>query len=153
MTYYKYIISAECDNEDGGSEPVSVTLTHSETREYTESFAYTLGFEIKVGTTFEAGIPSIGAGAVSVEITNSHEWTWGNEITESQTLSVDTEVSCAQGEIIEAYALIWSTNFYVPYIMTVRATSRSGVAWNFYSHGEWTGANYWRIRVESDLIN
>ena len=43
----------------------------------TRSFQYTGGFSVKVGTTFEVGIPVIAQAGISLEVSTTHEFTTG----------------------------------------------------------------------------
>eukprot|EP01083_Nonionella_stella_P273807 929088_1 len=104
-----------CDNLDGGSETHSMTLEVSKEVTNSNSFQRTHGFGITIGTEFKTGIPFVASGKISTEISTTHDFTYGEETIETQTIGGSFEVNCAPGEIIQAEASVWTAKLDVPY--------------------------------------
>jgi hypothetical protein len=123
------------NNNLGGSVERTITRKISKTVTQTEHYANSVGVSITVGAKFETGIPTVGAGEVSTEVTSSFEHEWGKET--SKSVTYETEIACkaaAHTKVVCKYVAN-KAKMNVPYTMFL---SKPG-GWSKTITGTWTG--------------
>ena len=108
------------------------------------SFEHQHGFQITVGTEFKAGFPCLAEGKVSVEVSTSHSWTWGETETYGQSYQAEFPVTAPPRSTVIAKALVWQQKLDVPYEMVIELGDGEIVK----STGIWKGVSTFNIHYE-----
>eukprot|EP01084_Bolivina_argentea_P187074 322313_1 len=94
----------------------SVTLKIDKSVQTTRSFSHTHGISIKAGTEFEAGVPFVGSAKVSIEVTASTSFTWGNTKTDTTHIeSSNTYTIAPNSPLFKATATAVQYKIDIPY--------------------------------------
>jgi hypothetical protein len=107
----------------------------------TSGWSDTLGVKIGVSTSFQAGIPFIADGkiTVSTEVTNSY--TWNGSTTTTRVWSFNAPVTVPPHDTITALVTVQISTLVVPYTLEGIVELTSGVKLPGTIHGVYTGTN------------
>ena len=72
-----------------------------------------------VGFEFTVAIPFIGEASTSTETTTSHEHTWGEENTHTESVTISSECNAAKGYKEKCQFVANKATLDVPYTMTL----------------------------------
>jgi len=131
-------------NTTSVEQSMSFSVTKSITEEST--FEKSAGVSLTVGTSFDCGIPFVSNGSVSMELTASASWTWGETNSTSQEVQATFPVVVPPNKQVVAKAVLTKSKLTVPYVLTFGDGSTET--------GTWFGVSAWNLReelTESDL--
>jgi len=138
------IAQSTLPNTTSVEQSMSFSVTKSVTEEST--FEKSAGVSLTVGTSFECGIPFVSNGEVSLELTASGSWTWGEAKSISTEVQATFPVVVPPNKQIECKAVLTKSKLTVPYVLTFGDGSTET--------GTWFGVSAWNLReelTESDL--
>lgn len=117
------------------------------------TFSHEHGLTVKVGvnTTFAAGIPYIAKNktSVSIDVTQTNAWKFGEENTTSQKYSSETSVKLPPHTKIKRTATVTRSSLDVPY----RATVLLGDGSKRELKGTWNGVTTYNLEVKQESLN
>jgi len=132
----------ECDDKQTMKFKYSETTGTSSSN--TSSFIHELGVSLKVGVAFNVGLPKVGKGKFSSELTTSYKHTWGQEYTYandfSQDKGADVEVVASKNTEAICEFTVQEAKLEVPYVMTLKSGRTSS--------GTWKGVSCWGLSAK-----
>jgi len=131
-------------NTTSVDQSMSFSLTTSVTEKST--FEKSAGVSLSVGTEFECGLPFVANGKISVELTASASFTWGQSKTISTEIQATFPAVVPPNKQIVCKAVLTKSTIEVPYVLTFVDGS--------VETGMWHGVSAWNLReelIESDL--
>lgn len=131
-------------NTTSVEQSISFSVKKSVTEKST--FEQSVGVSLKVGTEFTCGLPFVSNGKVSLELTASSSFTWGQSKTISTEVQATFPVVVPPNQQIVCKALLTKSTLEVPYVLTFVDGSEET--------GTWHGVSAWNLRDEfkqSDL--
>jgi hypothetical protein len=142
------IATTTVENDTGTAQSSTVNLSKSVTE--TSSFTFMTGFSLTVGTSFEAGIPLVVDGKVSVQGTATTQFTWGKSKSITTTVGEMVKVDTPPYSKIQATASMKSSNIDIP----CRMKLRSQVDHTVTAHSDVTyhGLSYWDFEVQYETL-
>lgn len=105
------------DNSQSSGDQ-STTFTVSETVSEKSTFERTVGASVTVGTSFKCGVPMVGEGTISLDLSAKYEFTTGEEKVESKTMQAQYNCVAPAGKIVSCEALLFKYRLIVPYTQT-----------------------------------
>ena len=102
------------------SSEQSATFSATETYTETKSFSHTAGASVTVGTEFKVGVPLIASGSVSVEVSASYEFSYGEEHSVERSTTQEYNCNAAPGKYVECTVTYHEFTATVPYTATWR---------------------------------
>jgi len=131
------------DHEQEMSFQFSESITH------TSTFEYSTGFTITMGTSFLAGIPFVAEGEISVEVSQTNQWTFGVQNTISKTYGANFPVKAGPWETVHAVSTVQQGTLEVPY--TIHLVSKSSGA-ETLTKGIWSGVSSWSLHHTVEIV-
>jgi len=131
-------------NTTSVDQSMSFSVTKTVTEEST--FEESVGVSVTAGTSFECGLPFVANGTVSLELTASASFTWGQSKTISTEVQATFPVVVPPNKQVVCKAVLTKSKLQVPYVLTLGDGS--------VETGTWFGVSAWNLReelTESDL--
>ena len=96
-----------------------------------------------------AGIPFVAEGKVKVDVTNSHQFTWGTEESISHTYTANFPVKAGPHQTVHAVSTVKRGEISVPYTITL-ACKETGA--ETQTKGTWRGVSTWNLHHEINVV-
>ncbi|PPQ78878.1 hypothetical protein CVT25_002421 [Psilocybe cyanescens] len=137
------LVIADQTLENDSDEPQTMEFSVNETQEESSTFEYALGFTITIGASGKAGIPFVAEGEISVEASNSHNFTWGTTTTNSKSYTARLPVTARPHTVVRATSSVTRSTIDIP--ITVYSKSVS-TGLEVKTEGKYTGVTTWNLR-------
>jgi len=135
------IIESETYDNRHSSQPLKTTFIVSKEVINTSTFSHEHGLEVSVGTatTIKAEVPLLGGDETTVSLNTSttHNFSFGEENSTTQSYSRQSEVEVPPGKRIQRIASVTKGNLDVPYRAKIR-TGDGSIQW---IEGTWKGVS------------
>lgn len=123
----------------------TMEFSFSDTKTTSSSFDYTLGFAVTVGASGKVEIPFVAEGAVKVDVSNSHTFTWGSVTTESKVYATKFNVTAAPNSKITATATVTRSDLDVPFTLYSRSVA---TGYEVATEGIYRGVTFWNTQCD-----
>lgn len=117
-------------------------FSFSETKTTSSSFNYTYGYAITIGASGKVGIPLVAEGEVKVETTQSHEFSWGLETTNSKVFETKFTVVAPPKSKITATGKVTRADVDVPFTVHFKSIATGH---EVAIDGTYKGVTFWDI--------
>ncbi|KAH9476346.1 hypothetical protein JR316_0011921 [Psilocybe cubensis] len=135
------IATQTLENKTDVSQTLEASVNTSVTE--TSTFQFALGFSVKVGTSFEAGVPGIADGKIGVDVTSTSAFTWGSSTAKTKTYTARFPVNAPAHTTVTAKSSVTQSEMNVP--ITVYSKSKAtGVV--VKTEGTYYGVSTWNLR-------
>jgi hypothetical protein len=132
-----------CNNKQG-SITRDCSRIISKTVAQTESYENSIGVGITVGTTFEAGVPFVAEGQISMELSTTYTHTWGDSTYEETKYEQNVKCTVPAKTSVVCKYVSYKAELDVPY--TMHLTKPGG--WKKSHSGVWHAVSTFDAHVE-----
>ena len=96
-----------------------------------------------------AGIPFVADGKVKVDVTNTHQFTWGKQESISHTYTANFPVKAGPHQTVHAVSTVKCGKISVPYTITFLCKETGAET---QTKGTWHGVSTWNLHHEIDMV-
>lgn len=138
------IIGVETQINDS-EVPQTMEFSFSQTRATSYTFSHKFGHSITIGASGKVGIPLIAEGEVKLETTQTYEFSWGQQTTDSTVIGTKFNVTAPRNSRLTASAKVTRADVDVPFTVYFKSAA---TGYEVAIDGIYKGVSYWNTVCE-----